>query len=141
VPSGFVFDGLEQLKADLRNLPADLTVEGGHVVEARGNSAAQTIKAGYPDRTGDLRDHLTVTHDQSRFGARSVVSNTSKAAVFFERGSEARHYITKHGVRHETGKMPPNHLFTQTMARERRLMYEQLGDLLTRHGLTVTGTP
>ena len=137
----FYFVGLEELKTALRNLPAELTSEGGHIVEGRANGAAATIKGGYPSRSGELRDKLTVEHTRSRFGARSIVRNSSKYADEFEHGSEARHYVTKNGVKHLTGKMPPNPLFTQTVIRARRAMYDDLRGLLTRAGLQVSGEP
>jgi len=135
VSASFVFSGLDELKAQLRHLPAELAAEGGHLVEAAANGAAATIKGGYPSRTGDLRTHVEVTHTRSRFGARSVLRNTSKHAAPFEHGSQARH--TALGA--NRGSMPPNHLFTQTIIAKRRQMYAQLQDLLVRNGLTVTG--
>lgn len=136
----FVWSGLDELKAQLRALPPELGGEAAHLIEARANGAAVTIRSGYPSKRGDLRKGLTVTHTRTPFGARSVVTNSSDEALVFERGSEARHYISEHGVRHLTGKMPPNPLFTQTMQRERRALYDvDLRDLLTRKGLTVTG--
>jgi hypothetical protein len=131
----FTWPGLEELKAQLRALPAELVVEGGHIVEGRGNGAAATIKGGYPDRTGDLRDKVRVEHTASAFGAVSIVRNTSRHAAAFENGSELRH--TAIGA--NRGRMPPNHLFTQTMIRARRAMYDDLADLLERKGLRVTG--
>jgi hypothetical protein len=132
----FVWSGLEELKAQLRSLPSELAGEGGHIVEARGNGAVVTIRSGYPSRTGDLRDHVTVEHTQSAFGARSVIRNTSKHAEEFELGTQARH----NSLGANRGSMPANHLFTQTIMRERRAMYGDFADLLVRHGLSVTGT-
>lgn len=131
----FAFGGLEELKAALRTLPEDLTGEAGHLVEARGNSAAATIKAGYPSRTRDLIDKLTVEFTRSGLSARAVVSNTSKHALAFELGTQARH--TALGA--NRGSMPANPLFSQTMRRERRGLNDDLADLLVRHGLVVTG--
>ena len=132
----FTWTGLEDLKAELRRLPAELAVEGANLVVGRANGAARTIRAGYPRRTGDLRDHVEVEHTRSPFGARSIVRNTSKHAASFERGTQARH--TKIGA--NRGAMPPNPLFTQTMRRERRALYDvDLRGLLERHGLRVTG--
>lgn len=131
----FTWPGLAELKAQLRALPAELAGEGGHLVEARANGAAVTIRTGYPARSGDLRDQVEVEHTASRFGARSIVRNRSRHAEPFENGSEARH--TAIGA--NRGRMPPNHLFTQEIIRARRAMYGDLADLLRRHGLTVTG--
>jgi hypothetical protein len=68
-----------------------------------------------------------------------VVRNRSKHALPFEIGSEVRHYITKNGVTHVTGQAPPNPLFSQTCARERRGMYDDLKAMVERHGLQVSG--
>jgi hypothetical protein len=129
------WSGLEELLADLRELPARLAVQGGRIVETHGNRAETTIKAGYPVHLGDLRDKLTHTHTASAFGARSVIKNTSKHAVPFELGSEVRR--TAKGW--NRGRMPPNPLFTETMRRERRAMYGDFADLLTQEGLAVSG--
>lgn len=129
------WSGLDELKAQLRALPGELAGEGAHLVEARANSATQTIGAGYPSRAGDLRKGLTVTHTRSAFGARSIVKNTDPAALVFDVGSQARH--TSLGA--NRGAMPANPIFSQTCRRERRAMYQDLSDLLVRKGLRVSG--
>lgn len=129
------FSGLDELRAALRQLPAELTGEASHIVEGAANGAAASIKAGYPSRTGDLRDHVTVETMQSGFSTGAVVKNTSKLAYIFENGSQARH--TAIGA--NRGSMPPGHVFIPIVIRKRRQMYEQLKDLLTRHGLQVSG--
>jgi len=131
----FVWSGLEELKAALRALPAELAGEGANIVEAHANRAAATIKAGYPSRTRDLRDKLTVEHTRTAFGARSVVKNTSKHAVPFEIGSE----VTRFYKGASRGRMPANPLFSQTMQRERRAMHDDHKALLVRKGLLVSG--
>lgn len=137
----FVWNGLEELKAQLRSLPADLTGEASEIVRDTGAAAADEVRAGYPSRASDLRDHVTVTFTTSGYATGAVVKNTSKLAYIFENGTMARHYFTRRGVRHLTGRMPPGHVFVPIMVRRRRAMYAQLADLLTRHGLTVSGTP
>jgi hypothetical protein len=133
--SRFVFEGLEQLKADLQNLPAALAGDGADIVERHATQAFDTIEAGYPSRAGALKDKLTVTHTRSAFGARSVVKNTAKEASWFEHGTQARH----NALGANRGSMPPNPIFTQTIIRERRGMYDDLKGLLEQQGLTVTG--
>lgn len=139
-----VFEGLAELRAALRNLPATLTGEAAHIVEGAANDAAAAIKAGYGVQSGDLRDHLTVTHlNIGQFGVAIQVKNTARHAWLYDNGSEARHYIEKSGAEHQTGKMwgrrPPTHLFVRTAIRERRRMNEQLKDMVERNGLTVSG--
>lgn len=132
----FVWSGLEELKAQLRALPEELAEEGGQIVEARANRAVATIGSGYPSRSGDLKAKLRVEHTRSRFGARSVIRNTSKHALPFDIGSQVNR-VTRRGV--NRGRMPAKPIFSQTMQRERRGMWGDLKDLLVRKGLTVTG--
>lgn len=133
--ASFRWTGLEDLKAQLRALPSELAGEGANIVEGRGNRAAQRIKAGYPVRAGELRDKTDVTHTRTAFGARAVIKNSSKHALPFEIGTQARH--TKLGA--NRGSMPPGHVFVPVMQQERRAMYDDFRDLLERKGLKVSG--
>lgn len=134
------FEGLDELRAELRTLPAHLTGEGGHLVEAATNGAAVLIKAEYGKHrvTGDLVDKVTSDVETSGFGVIGTVKSGSTLAYIFENGTEARHYITVNGQKHLTGRMPPMHIFVPTMQRERRRMYAQLKALLERAGLEVS---
>jgi len=131
-----VFDGLDELREALRNLPAELAGEASHIVEGAANGAAADIKAAYPVRTGNLRDHLTVTHvDQGKYSAGAIVKNTAKHAALFEFGTQARH--TDIGA--NRGSMPPGRVFITRAIKARRQMYTALKDLLVRKGLLVSG--
>lgn len=137
-----VFEGLDELRAALRQLPAELTVEASRIVEGAANGAAAEMKSGYPP--GELRDGVTVTQfHQGLFSAGMILKNRSPLGFLWDNGSEARHYITVRGNRHATGKMwgrrPAPHTFVRAMSKARRLMWRQLKDLLTRRGLLVTG--
>jgi hypothetical protein len=125
-------------------LPDELKGEARHIVEAAANGAAAEIGAKYSVRTGHLRDGLQVRPSEvSHFGAGAILINRAKHAWLYDNGSQARHYTTKSGARHDTGAMwgktPPTHVFVRTVIRKRRQMYEQLKDLLTRNGLQVSG--
>jgi hypothetical protein len=136
VSSRIVWNGLAELREALRNLPAELTAEASHVVEGAANAAAADIKAAYPVRTGNLRDHVFVSHrDKGRFSAGAVVKNTAKHAHLFEVGTQARH----NSLGANRGSMPPGNVFIPAMIKRRRVMYEQLKALLERHGLRATG--
>jgi hypothetical protein len=128
--------GFDELKAALRRLPDDLTAEAGHITEAAANAAAVDIRRAYPVRTGNLRNHVTVTHfEKGRFSAGAIVKNTATHAWIFENGTQARH--TDLGS--NRGSMPPGHVFVPIAIRERRRMYDRLKDLLARRGLVVDG--
>jgi len=131
----FEFKGLEELKAELRSLPADLTGEASHIIEAAGNRAVLDLKRGYPVVTGKLRDRVSVTFTQSGVSSKAVVRSGAPHAHLFEYGTAARHT----GLGLNRGQMPPSHLFGRTMATVRREMYDQFVALLERHGLRVTG--
>lgn len=139
-----VWNGLEELRAQLRNLPADCAEEASGIVDEAAREAQATIEAGYPVVSGRLRAGLRVTHvHEGKYAAGAVLKNTAKHAWLYDNGSEARHYVSGGGARHATGKMwgrrPPTHLFVRTVIRARRRMYEKLKGLLTRKGFTVSG--
>lgn len=131
-----VFHGLEELKADLRNLPAELASEASQIVVESANGAATEIVATYPERTRNLKRGVKVQMlTGSVFFVGAVVKNTAKHAWIFENGTQARH--TALGA--NRGAMPAGRVFVPTVLRWRRRMYEQLTALLERHGLRVTG--
>lgn len=138
-----VFSGLEELKAALRALPDSLTAEASRIVEGAANAMAADVKREYPvGPTGNLAGSVYVTHfDKGRFQAGAIVKNAAKHAYIFENGTEARHYYTKGGAIHPTGKMPPGHVFIPIAIRRRRWMWQQLAEMVKRNGFQVTGTP
>jgi len=129
--------GLSELKVQLRTLPERLKGEATHVVDAAANRAEADMKAEYAAhvRSGNLLGHVqqTVT-DDSAYGYAIQVKNTAPHAWLFEFGSQARHRNLK------TWKaMPAGHVFIPAMETNRRWMYEQLIEMMTREGLQVTG--
>jgi hypothetical protein len=129
------FVGLAELKAELRKLPTELVNEARQIVLVAVEEAADDIRDGYPRRTGDLKDKVKTTHEHTAFGAIGKVKNTSKHALPFEVGTQARH--TALGA--NRGSMPPGNVFRPAIAKKKREMYEGLKALLERHGLQVSG--
>lgn len=132
------FQGLEELRAELRQLADDLKGEAAKIIHGRANAAAVDIRSAYGAHrhSGDLQEHVVVEQvSRGRFSAGAIVRNTAKHAFIFENGTEARH--TKAGL--NRGKMPPGHIFVPRMMKHRRLMYAELAELLRRHGMTVVG--
>jgi hypothetical protein len=131
------WDGLDQLKADLRALPANLGAEGGAIVEAHADIAIADIDAAYPTRTGRLRKGLKKTINRTgRFGTGAVIRNNAPHAYIFEHGTKARH----NAIGAFRGSMPAGNVFIPRMQKWRRRMYQQLAALLERAGLRVTGS-
>lgn len=136
--SRFEFRGLDELKRELRELPAELAAEAGHIVEVAADGAAADIKAEYGRhvRTGNLRDHVTVVKEISPVSAKAIVKSTARHAQLFEFGTQARH--TDIGA--NRGSMPAGNVFVPRIVRARRRMYQELAALLQRAGLQVRGT-
>lgn len=131
------WSGLDELRAELRRLPAELAADAGAIVLKAAESAKAEIVAAYPKRTGNLAGHVTVSaSSKGLYGAGAIVRNSAKHAWIFENGTQARH--TSIGA--NRGAMPPGHVFLPAVIRKRRDMYAALKDLLVRHGLTVSGT-
>jgi len=128
------WSGLEELKAALRQLPEELTGEAANIIEGTWNGAALDVKSGYPSRTG-LGRTVTVEHRRSRFGAVSIIRNTSPRALWYEVGTQVRH--TSFGA--NRGAQRPGHVFYPPIRRARRKGLAELREMLIRHGLTVTG--
>lgn len=130
------WDGLDELRDELRRLPAELAGEASAIVLRAATAAKEEIIAAYPRRTGNLRTHVSVSKQAAGpYGAGAIVKNTAKHAYIFENGTEARH--TALGA--DRGSMPPGHVFIPIAMRRRRAMYEQLKALLETHGAKVTG--
>lgn len=136
MPAKFTFDGLTELRAALRNLPAHLAEEAEDVIDNRAELAKSEIVQRYPRRTGNLRNGVRVKNLPSGpFGAGRQIENRAAHAHLFEHGTQARH--TRLGA--NRGSMPPGNVFIPAVVRHRRQMYQELKALLVREGLVVTG--
>jgi len=128
--------GLDEEYAQLATLPEDLTADTVPAVEHTAEAAKNTIRSGYPARTGNLRNGLSVQIRQERMAVKAIVINTSPHAVLFERGTQARH--TAIGA--NRGSMPADPIFSATLIRARRTLYDEaIPAVLVDHGLTVQG--
>lgn len=138
-----VWTGLDELRAALRAMPAALAGEGGEIVTGAAEDARAEVVAAYEAHrySGDLAAHVTLGRGAAvgRFGASTVLKSNARHAWLFENGSQARHYITRRGIKHLVGRMPAAHLFLPIVIRRRRAMYAALKGMLERHGLVVSG--
>jgi Bacteriophage HK97-gp10, putative tail-component len=132
------FEGLDELKEQLRHLPAALTGEAANVIQATANRAEADMRARYSAhvRSGNLRDGLEQIErdERSANGYAIMMINRARHAWIFEFGTQARHrgIVT-------WAPMPAGHVFIPAMDSNRRWMYEQLKDVLRRAGLEVSG--
>lgn len=121
------WSGLEELKAALRRLPADLRDDARPIVSKAATETRDLTIANYPEVTGALRRGVRLTEDASTFGITAIVKSTARHA-----------YLYEYGTRHSAPAPPEKRLGTHA-ARERRKMYAALADLLRAHGLEVSG--
>ena len=127
--------GLDELRAALKKLPADLQREAAVIVQAQAEQMAVDVQGAYPFVTGNLRSHVQVTLSSDAVGGVSArVKNTAKHAHIYEKGTGARAW--KNGK--STGVMPANPTFIPIAILRRRVMTAALVDVVERAGLTVT---
>lgn len=132
------YAGLEELKAQLRALPADLAADAGPIVETHAHSAMTATASEYPEESGNLKRGLSLKADVSptRFGVVYVVRNRAPHAHLYEYGTQTVRYTSTGASR---GVMPAQATFVPNMMTWRRRMYRALADLLRTHGLLVSG--
>lgn len=130
------FEGLDELRAALRQLPEELRNDALALVIQTGDEAADTIRAAYEASrvSGNLaRGVKTASIPAGRFGAAVAVRSTAKHAFIFENGTQTRK--TQLGA--NRGAMPPGRVFVPIMIRHRRMLHHLLVDLVQRAGFEV----
>jgi Bacteriophage HK97-gp10, putative tail-component len=132
----FRWDGFADLIEQFRTLAHDLTEAATPDVVGAANAAKDTIRDGYPRRSGNLQDSLSVLVTTEDTRTKATVINTSPHAVYFERGTSAR----RTAIGAPRGSTPPNPIFSATMIRARRNLYAQpIPRVLRFFGLRVDG--
>jgi len=132
--NAFTWTGLDELRAALRNLPAELTADASAIVDDNAERAKSTVFQAYPP--GELRDRLVLeTVTAGSFGVAMKLSSRSPWAYAYENGTEARHTLTGAG----RGRQEPKPTVIPAITRYRARMYAQLADMLRAHGLEVSG--
>jgi hypothetical protein len=131
----FVLAGFEELREQLRHLPARLVAEADTIVQNAGGRAAAAMIDAYPwGPTGHLKAGVRVQIRHGKFNSSVVVRSTAEHAYIFENGTQARH--TELGA--NRGAMPPGHVVIPIAIRERRTMVEDLIVLVESEGLQVS---
>jgi hypothetical protein len=146
-------NGMRELMADLRRLPAHLRDEGRTIAQQRVNEAESQILARYMlmrkselygvKLTGNLAAGLQQSFESpggqratGAYGVRLVLTNRAKHAYLVEIGTDGARRTDKGWNR---GKMPAAHAFIPAVIRARRLVVEDLIALVERAGLRVRG--
>lgn len=135
--SGIVWHGLEEFRAQLRQVPAACTNEAARIVEGGVNSAFVQISTVYGRHryTGTLQDRLKITPLRAggAFTTGLVLKSGSPLAWLFDNGTQARHWKSGKSTGTMWGKTPPTHIFLKTVIKTRREITHQLHGMVHRH--------
>lgn len=132
------WNGLDEFRQFVKDLPEDVTADAVPIVETAANSAAGDIRQQYDSHrvSGNLARGVRVSKLESRkYVAGAIVRSSAPHAWIFENGTQARHTA----LGWNRGSMPPGHVFIPTVIRHRRAMYQKLKGLLERFGMKVSG--
>ncbi len=151
------WDGLDELRTSLRNLPEDLAKQAASVVRASATQAGQETIGAYPVRQtnlhpgykrkspwfppGILRGRVTITDRSTRFSAAYAVKSNAPHAWLFENGNKGKIRYNRNGS--ARGAMPPapisEHMIPKVI-RIRKQMVEQLKEIVKAAGFEISET-
>jgi Bacteriophage HK97-gp10, putative tail-component len=126
-------DGLPELRAALVTLPMELRAEAIRLAQEETETAKGEIIAAYPRVTGELRAGVTVSHDATATGARSIVRSSSRYAQWYEYGTARRQTALGFG----RGAMPARATFMPIRERHQQRFREAVIALVRQQGLRV----
>lgn len=121
------WQGMQEFRAALRQLPEALREEGNDIVRAAGERTEIATFTNYPEKTGNLRKGVGRKEEPSRFGIVVTVYSRAHHAHLYEMGT----------VRQPPA--PPHKRLGTHAARERRRMFRELAAMMEKHGLKVSG--
>jgi len=130
--------GLDELRAALRQLPEHLTAQADAIVRAAAETTRADVQGSYPQgRTGHLRAGVRMEQTRSTFFTQSVVRSAAKHSVIFERGTVRR--ATQRNA--NRGRMPEASEAQRMIPkaiRARKRMTDALVELVRSEGFEVT---
>lgn len=130
-----MFDGMDELKIVLRQLPVELRDEATEPVVNAGETAASALRQNYPP--GPMRDGVKVKTERSTFGVSVTVKSTAPESHLWEFGTQNRKTLQGWN----RGKAPshkPEGL-VPIAQRNRKRMDQQLIDIVRKAGFEVSG--
>lgn len=132
------FEGMNELRTALQNLPDDLAAEAEGIVTATAQDAKSSIQQGYPvGPTGNLQKRVTMASNAAhRAASVAIVKSAAPHAWIFEKGTRNR--ITRKGARR--GRMPQapeSERMLPKVIRLRARMTNQLIEVVRRAGFEV----
>lgn len=130
------WSGMDEFRAALQQLPAELTSDAGEIVENAIERASFSVRQAYPP--GELRDGVQITMDRGAYGVLGRLRNASPLSHLWEFGTQERHDLagSDRGAMFKTpGKGRPT--FVPIAIRERARMTQELITLVRSAGFTV----
>jgi hypothetical protein len=127
------FEGLDELKDKLRQLPRELGGEAGDIVVKYAEIAETSLRQVYPP--GELRNNVRLEVERSPFGAIVLLQSLSGFAHMWEYGTKVRK--TQKGWNRGAEPAHPDAGVISIAMRWRRRMVQDLIALLRRAGLVV----
>lgn len=132
------WDGLDELRRQLKALPADLAHEARQNVVDAAEHAADSLRQAYPPGpTGRLRRGVKVTVKQTDAAVVATLKSTAPEAHLWEFGTQVRR--TQQGWNRGAAPAHYNQGVIGIAGRYRKTLNGQLVDLVRRNGFEVTG--
>lgn len=144
--------GLDELRARLLELPAEMTELAEAIIAEAADGAAAEIREAYPVgpgnddyEGGNLRKGVRVRREKAQsaspYSVRLAVRSTAPHATLFEVGTVVRYNISRNkqllNKPAHRGFMPGSNIFVPIVVRRRREMYEDLTAVIEQVGLDV----
>lgn len=85
-----IFEGLDELRDELKRLPAELNREARDQVIATAEATAAELRAAYPEKTGNLRRGVKVKIEETPTSTIAKVISSAPHAHLWEFGTEIR---------------------------------------------------
>src|SRR3954471_18717418 len=137
--SQWKWEGLMELRRELRTLPDRLTGAAFDIVRRHTDNTYVELMRRYAHKRGDLQRGVTSQTLRTQFAVTGWVKSRAPHAWMYEHGTKARATTGARSVRAGAvrGRMPAANILIPTAIRERALMYDEFAALLTREGLRV----
>lgn len=126
------FEGLDL--DEWAHWPDEMITEAEAIVTEHVLGAQQAITSAYPGTAAALAARVEHTITRDGYAIEANVRNPHPLAWIYDHGTMARHTETR-----STGAESPKHVFVPRAYEWAREQYDELGAMLVRRGLSVTG--
>jgi hypothetical protein len=137
--SQWKWEGLMELRRELRTMPERLTGRAFDIVRRHTENTYVELMRRYARKSGNLQRGVTSQTSRTQFAVTGWVKSRAPHAWIYEKGTKTRTTTGARSVRAGAvrGRMPRTNILIPTAMRERNLMYDEFAEMLRREGLTV----